>query len=313
MTLAKKILCSGGAVVLLIAIVLGWLAYSEFLGGPSRFDADFYQAGNAQAAKLTYAPYASALKKHVDDKGMVNYAALKADRADLDRFARLLAGLKGEAYEKWDEKTKIAFWSNAYNALTLKAIIDNYPIKGGFWKSRIYPKNSIRQIPGVWDKLQFLVLGQKMTLNDIEHKQLRARFNEPRIHVALVCAAMSCPPLRNEPYTGKKLDAQLRDQTVRFLAHPRRFRIDRQAGQVHLSKIFEWFGGDFVKTYKPAEGVEGRSDAERAVLNFSAAHLPKEDGDFLRQKKYSVSYLEYDWTLNEQKPKPTTRPAKAGR
>ena len=147
----------------------------------------------------------------------------------------------------------------------------------GLFSGLVYPKNSIRQISGVWDRLKFTVVGEKMTLEHIEHKILRVRFNEPRIHMALVCAAMGCPPPRNEPYVGDRLDQQLDDQTHRFLGNRDNFRIDRKENVVHLSSIFKWFAEDFVETYAPARNL-GRHDEEvSAVLNFIARYLDDRD------------------------------------
>ena len=177
-------------------------------------------SGAVQAQSFSYADYADALKAYVNDRGMVNYAELKSHSEKLDSFLSSLAGLNRKAYDGWAEPAKIAFWLNAYNACTLQAIIDHYPIQSSFLTSLRYPKNSIRQISGVWDELQFSVMGQPMTLDGIEHGVLRKEFHEPRIHMALVCAAMGCPPLRNEPYTGDRLGAQLDDQARRFLSNP---------------------------------------------------------------------------------------------
>ncbi len=195
---------------------------------------------------------------------------------------------------------KVALWTNAYNALTLKAIIDHYPIKPGLISGIAYPDDSIRQIPGVWDRLEFLVMDRRVTLNEIEHEILRPQFNEPRIHVALGCAAMGCPPLRPEPFTGERLDEQLDDQTRRFLGNPRQFRIDRERGVVYLSSIFQWFGEDFIPTYAPQEGFAGHSDKERTSLNFVSGYLPPEQAEYLRTGDYRIEYLDYDWSLNEQ-------------
>jgi len=152
--------------------------------------------GSAAAShEFSVDPYAKALTSYVDDKGMVDYRGLKADHAALDDFTASIAHLDPKVYEGWSERQKIAFWINVYNALTLKAIIDHYPIQASYLKSLIYPQNSIRQIPGVWDKLSFPVMGRNMTLDHIEHAMLRAGFDEPRIHVALVCGAKGCPPL----------------------------------------------------------------------------------------------------------------------
>jgi hypothetical protein len=107
---------------------------------------------------FSYDSYAAVLKSHVDDTGIVNYRGLKAAREKLDEFSASAASLQRKVYDKWDEKDKIAFWLNAYNAFTLQVIIDHYPIKPSFLRSRVYPKNSIRQIPGVWDRIVFNAL-----------------------------------------------------------------------------------------------------------------------------------------------------------
>ena len=248
-----------------------------------------------------YSDYAKALATYVDDQGMVNYRKLKANPKDLLSYTKAMAALPRGQYEAWKDDAKIAFWLNAYNGLTLQAIIDRYPIKSSFLKSRIYPKNSIRQIPGVWDKLKFTVMGQRVTLNHIEHKILRVKFNEPRIHMALVCAAVGCPPLRNEPYVGARLGEQLDDQARDFLASREKFRVDRGKRTVYVSRIFKWFGKDFIKTYAPARTLGGQSRANSAVLNFLAGYLDETAQSYLRRGDLKVRYLDYDWSLNEQK------------
>jgi hypothetical protein len=255
---------------------------------------------SADASALSYDPYAAVLANYVDDRGLVDYRGLKANSGYLDAFAALLSQVKPDEYDSWNEKQKITFWINAYNALTLEAIVRNYPIDSSLVRSMLYPKNSIRQIPGVWDQLRFVVAGREMTLNDIEHGTLRAKFNEPRIHVALVCAAMSCPPLRREPYTGEQLDQQLEDQARTFLRSPRGLRIERSEGKVYLSSIFRWFGGDFIKTYGTSDKFGGKSDSERAVLNFVSHYVNESDRGFLLRGNYKIKYLDYNWSLNEQ-------------
>lgn len=245
-----------------------------------------------------FTDYAAALKAYVNDKGMVNYAELKRNRGKLDRFAAGLGKVTRSAYRSWSDKDKIAFWINAYNAVTLKVIIDHHPIRGSSWSW--YPRNSIRQISGAWKKIKHSVLGKPMTLDAIEHKVLRVQFNEPRIHVALVCAAMSCPKLRSEPFTGSRLDEQLDDQTRAFVRHPQKFRIDRKKGRVYLSKILDWFGEDFVKTYGTSRQFSGQSKENRAVLSFLSRQLPTADRQYLAGGKYKVKFLKYDWSLNEQ-------------
>lgn len=248
-----------------------------------------------------YGDYAIVLRTYVNDRGMVNYKGLKADGKSLNAFTAAMENLDPQAYDKWTEKEKIAFWINAYNALTLKVIITHYPIQPSFLASLRFPKNSIQQIPGVWDKLRFGVMGRKMTLDEIEHETLRKEFNEPRIHMALVCAAMGCPSLRNEPYTGDQLEAQLDDQTYRLLQNPLKFRIDQGGGRVYLPSIFKWFGKDFVKTYGTDRKFAGHDEAEGAVLNFVSQHLEGEERRYLATGGYDIEYLDYDWSLNEQK------------
>lgn len=257
-------------------------------------------AADSGAAAYSTRPYAAVLQTHVDDAGMVAYRALKADSAPLDEYLNLLAITPREHYDMWIVPDRIAFWINAYNAITLKAIIDHYPIQAGIGRSLLWPRNSIRQIPGVWDKLKWNVMGDSLTLNQIEHDILRKQFYEPRIHAALVCAARSCPPLRREPYSGTVLEAQLEDQMKRFLSNPTKFRIDRENDTVFLSAIFKWFGEDFVDRYRTDTAFGGHSDVERAVLNAIAPHLQEADQDYLRTATFHVGYLDYDWTLNER-------------
>jgi hypothetical protein len=250
-----------------------------------------------------YSNFAEALKINVDDAGMVNYRKLKAEPQKLHAFITELQNLDKKDFDKWSDNEKIAFWLNAYNALTLKAIIDNYPIKSSFFRSRIYPKNSIRQIAGVWDKIKFKVMGQNLTLGHIEHKILRVKFDEPRIHMAMVCAAIGCPPLRNEPYTGDKLREQLDDQTHRFLANSDKFKVERADERIYLSPIFKWFAVDFIKKYGPQKNIGRHNKEKSAVLNFIASYLDKAQKDYVLSGKFKIKYLKYDWSLNEQKTK----------
>jgi hypothetical protein len=254
----------------------------------------------AQADEFSYRQYADVLGRHVDEEGNVNYKGLKADRAGLDAFNQSLGTRKKADFDELGDPAKIAFLINAYNALTLEAIIDHYPITPSE-KGREYPANSIRQIEGAWDDLKFTLLGEEVTLNRIEHEWLRPRFDEPRIHMALVCAAMSCPPLRNEPYSADRLEAQLDDQTRKFLDHPKKFKLDMKEKKVYLSQLFSWFGKDWVKRHGTDDRFVGRDETMRAVLNFIQGYLENQESAFLLSGEYRIEYLHYDWTLNEQK------------
>ncbi|NOZ23627.1 MAG: DUF547 domain-containing protein [Planctomycetes bacterium] len=296
MNVSKSVLWVGTAlaVALLIASVIGFLSRPE----PQLLQ---FNAAAAPSEGFSYKDYRAVLNTFVNEENLVDYKGLKAAPGRLDAFAAALGKLDRKAYETWTEKGKIAFWINAYNALTLEAIVTHYPIQPSLTASLLYPKNSIRQISGVWDRLRFVAMGKERTLSDIEHEILRKKFNEPRIHMALVCAAMGCPPLRNEPYVAEKLDPQLDDQTRRFLSNPKKFRIDRDAGTVYLSPIFKWFGGDFVGKFAAEEGFARHGAVERAVLNFISGYLAEKDAAYLRERVYTIQYLPYDWTLNGQR------------
>jgi len=298
---ATHIITAAIAVVLLVAS--GWWYLNRRAPHLIQFPA---ATAAADSGAFSYERYAAALARYVDDRGMVNYRSLKANSGDLDAFSASLSLVKPGEFDSWGDQQKIAFWINAYNALTLEAIIRNYPIKSSLVRSVVYPKNSIRQIPGVWDQLRFVVAGREMTLNEIEHSALRAKFSEPRIHVALVCAAMSCPPLRNEPYAAENLDQQLDDQARTFLRSSHSLRINRGKATVYLSPIFQWFGEDFIKTYGTSDNFAGKSDTERAVLNFISRYVSEADRDFLLHARYKIEFLDYDWSLNKQKKRLTS-------
>ncbi len=278
----------GWKIVVLAAVLMVWM-----LSLGVAVAADMDQA-------FGYNDYTTILGTYVNDQGLVNYKGLKAEGKSLDAFTAALERLDPRVYDKWTSREKIAFWINAYNALTLRAIVMHYPIQPSFLVSLRFPENSIRQIPGVWNKLRFGVIGREMTLDEIEHEVLRSEFNEPRIHMALVCAAMGCPPLRDEPYRGDKLDVQLDDQTHRFLQNSLKFRIDQDGGEVYLSPIFKWFGQDFVKTYSTNGKFTAYSKTEGAVLSFVSRYLGKEQYRYLAAGEYDIEYLHYDWSLNER-------------
>lgn len=259
-------------------------------------------AGNRhpENIQIDYTHYERVLSGFVNDRGMVDYHQLKNSRSELDQFMNALDNLEPSTYQDWDQAEQLSFWINAYNAITLKTVIDHYPIQAGFLKSLVYPRNSIRQIPGVWDTLEFSVLGRKLTLNEIEHEIIRKDFREPRIHLALVCASNGCPPLRDEPYRGAQIDVQLDDQVHRFLSDPENFRIVRKQNRIYLSSIFDWFRQDFAETYSVEMGFSGGKKSERPVLKFISMYLDAQDVQYLQEGKYRIEYIEYDWSLNEQ-------------
>lgn len=258
--------------------------------------------GSSVNANLDYGAYTKLLTTYVDDDGLVNYEELQKNRAPLDAFVTSFAQVQPATYETWSKETKIAFWINAYNAITLKAIIDNYPIKkGGLIKGIRYPDNSIRQIDGVWDKMTTRILNKDLTLDAIEHDILRKQFEEPRIHAALVCAAMSCPPLRREAFSAAKLEEQLTDQSIRFMSRDNSLRIDPDNKKVYLSEILDWFEDDFVGHYNTGDTIKGHGKKVNAALDYARAHTYATAAEYIANEKYDVAYIDYDWSLNEQK------------
>ncbi|MFW5915333.1 MAG: DUF547 domain-containing protein [Planctomycetota bacterium] len=270
--------------------------------GPSRVYAeDAESEATSDNTVFDYSRYRSVLQRYVDDDGMVDYKSLKENRKPLNKFVESIGNLKKQKYQKWSDTQKIAFLTNAYNEITIKIILDNYRIKAGFFGGMRWPSNSIRQISGVFDEITHPVMGRDMTLDDIEHETLRKDFNEPRIHLTLVCAAMSCPRLLNRPYTGAKLEDQFGMQAHQFVRQPDNFKIERDNGYVYISSIFKWFGEDFIKTYSPDNNnFSDLSDKNAAVLNYLKDHLSERDRRYLLNGDYNVYYLDYDWSLNEQ-------------
>lgn len=240
-----------------------------------------------------YQVLAGILSKHVKYP-RVDYAALKADRTSLDRAVAEFDSLAARGEAGWTREQRMAFWINAYNVFTLRVIVDHYPIQSG-WLT-IHPRNSIRQIDGVWTDMTWQAAGRTVTLDDIEHRIIRPTFEDARIHFAVNCASVSCPPLAAEPYRAPVLDAQLDEAARRFLASPEGLRLDR--GTLHVSSIFKWYGEDFVGRYAPL--VPGSRDAqERAILGVIATYGPREAAERARTGRSGIRFLAYDWSLNE--------------
>ncbi|MDA2921263.1 DUF547 domain-containing protein [Desulfobacterota bacterium AH_259_B03_O07] len=245
--------------------------------------------------------YDSLLKEHVQD-AKVNYRGIINSSEKFNEYIMQLGSISQEAYQNWTDEEKLAFWINAYNAFTIKAIIDNYPIKRNYSLVGLFlPSNSIRQISGVWTDLQFRAVGRNVTLGEIEHEILRKEFNEPRIHFAINCASMGCPDLRNEAYRPDIIYDQLESQSIDYVNNQEKgVRIDTENSKVQFSQIFNWFGDDFVESYGNTKLFEERSFKEKAILNFVLKYLKSEgERDYLKRNGFSISYLDYDWSLNE--------------
>jgi hypothetical protein len=238
----------------------------------------------------TYADWDSTLRQTVDAQGRVDYAALDGVTA-YRRFIESLASLTAEEVAGWQRDQQVAFWINAYNALTFQTILDaDIP-------------TSIRDIkPDPWEQPRWSVAGRKVSLNWIEHTRLRAQLSEARVHFVLVCAARSCPTLPNRAIVPDGLDAQLERAARTFFGDATKNRIDGTSGTVHLSRILDWYGADFVGAEGTPElpGLEGRGAKETAVLRYLAKHVGDADRAVLARGGITVVYNEYDWSLNRR-------------
>ena len=233
-------------------------------------------AARAVAFDHAHARLAKVLATHVTD-GAVDYAALKSSPAGLAAYLDELAAVKEAEFKAWKQPQQLAFLLNLYNAATLRLITDHYPVKS--------IKDTGSLFKGPWKQEIVRLWGRTTTLDEVEHGILRARYAEPRVHFALVCAAKSCPPLRSEPYVADTLDAQLTDQARRFFAQPAKNRVEAATDTLWLSPIFDWFRADFTK--------DGRTLEEFVAPFFGVA-----DAKRIRAGGLRVKFTDYDWSLN---------------
>ncbi|MGB1799976.1 MAG: DUF547 domain-containing protein, partial [Gammaproteobacteria bacterium] len=193
---------------------------------------------------LSHSAFDEILDKSVIERGPqtdVDYDYLHNNPEPLDKYLASLETVTKEEFDSWNRNDQMAFLINTYNAFTLKLILNNYPgIK------------SIRDLGGLifnspWDIEFFKLFGEESTLGYIEHKILRKKYNEPRIHFAVNCASKGCPALQKKAYVGDKLDTQLEHASIQFLRDPERNRFDKKNKTLEISSIFNWFKGDFIK------------------------------------------------------------------
>jgi Protein of unknown function, DUF547 len=222
----------------------------------------------------------------------VDYRELVSRKPALEATVREF-GASG-AIDGWTKDEQKAFWINAYNVFTLKAIADRYPIRGGIFS--LQPRNSIRQIDGVWTDLRFKAASREVSLDDIEHRILRPEFKDARVHFAINCASVSCPPLREEPYVPSQLDIQLDDAARRYLASDQGVRVNGRT--LRVSSIFDWYGDDFVPAFAGPD-TGGRSAKERAILGAVVRFGPPAAPEVARAPGARVRFLRYDWSLND--------------
>lgn len=222
----------------------------------------------AVPAAPSMASWAEVLQIYVNEEGF-RYAALHADdEAKAKLAAAVLAVGSAQDLASWSRDERLAFLINAYNVLTVHAVIERWPIQG------------VMEVEGFFDGIEHTVAGEAMTLNTLENERIRAVFGEPRIHFAVNCASTSCPPLRNTPFDAESLEASLEEQARTFVRSSTTVRGRRAT----LSKLFEWFADDF--------------SAGGGVREFIASRLDEEDAATVRNERTRLRYSDYDWSPN---------------
>ncbi len=259
----------GRGLVLMLLVACSRLQQTPFLVrafGPEAVELREAYASGPGDSTFEHADFTALLERHV--RGVdVDYVGLQRDADRLDEY---LARLAEAPLPALNRDQKLALYINAYNAFTLALILEHWPL------------DSIRDIPrrDRWDAVRWVIGGRVLSLAQIEHGELRPNFVEPRIHFAINCASIGCPPLRNEAYEASTLDAQLEQQTQALHDDARWVRVDDETGTVELTSLYLWYEGDFAQ-------VAG------SPLEFAARYRPE-----LAAGRYRIRWLSYDWGLN---------------
>lgn len=275
------------AVTLLAVALMGLAACSGLypgwvrkLFGPPAVELQEAYAAAPEGPVFDHAVLDGLLHRHVDAEGYVDYAGLISESGALDGY---IAALASAPFDSLGRDEKLALLINAYNAFTLRLILD-------YWNGGKLA--SIRDIPSEkrWDDVRWNIGGKTFSLNQIEHELIRPNFREPRIHFALVCAAVSCPPLRAEAYTAAALESQLDGQARYSHTHDRWFAFDGAKNEVRLTMLYNpsWYGGDF-------------EQVEPTVLDFAARYSPDLRAALDKGAKPGIVWIDYNWDLNAQK------------
>ncbi|WP_299361612.1 DUF547 domain-containing protein [Winogradskyella sp.] len=225
---------------------------------------------SAQDLNSFFAKTNTFLKTHVKN-GKVDYKTIHKDQSTLDELLKIADGISVEASDANPDSYRNyqAFWINAYNISVIKGIIDNYPTK------------SPLDHKGFFDKTTYSLAGKNITLNDIEHKLLRAKFNDARFHFVLVCGALGCPPLISEAYMPNTLNAQL-DQQTKIALNGTFLKVNTKKKKVEASEIMKWYKEDFT--------IDGMSEID-FINQYRREKIPD---------NYKLSYFTYNWNLNKQ-------------
>ena len=239
-----------------------------------------------------HSEYEELLKLYVDENGKVDYDGFIKDRAKLDGYLDSLGKANPTSFSSNDERN--AFYINAYNAFTIRDVLDD-----------VYQKtDSVKKVDGFWDKKKHRIGGEDLTLDAIE--KVSRDLKDPRVHFAVNCASSSCPKLQRFAFTGAKLQEQFEIITKDFLADENRgLKIDRTKNKVWISRIFSWYAGDFTGDTSKFGFLKGFLKSKftaSAGVNFILGKVSDETVEYFKNSKPDVDYLEYDWTLNSKIP-----------
>src|SRR5688572_8697482 len=255
------------------------------------------------AAQQPEAPPVDPLHRPLDEildiyvrDGLVYYRALQLERGRFDRYVQSLADTGADTIKNWEPERQLAFWINAYNAFVLRTVIDHYPIRG---KAKEYPANSIRQIPGAFERRTHRAGGRTLTLDALE-RDVIAPFGDPRALFALGRGANGGGRLKSEAFTSARLDAQLTTMTEELVTRRELVFVDIPNGVLSVNPIFSWREDTFAKLADQAKAVyDSRSPLERAVLAIIDPLLVPNESEFLRKNTFRMAFHDFDWTLND--------------
>ncbi|MBL4884745.1 MAG: DUF547 domain-containing protein [Planctomycetaceae bacterium] len=240
-------------------------------------------ASNQQISvdQIRHDEFNTLLKRYVDADGYVDYKSWQASRADRGHLQNYLKQLsKANPKLSAGKPARLAYWINAYNAVTIEGIL------------QVYPTSSIRnhtaKLVGynIWKQLKLQVGDGQYSLEEIEHQVLR-KMGEPRIHFAIVCASVGCPRLRNEAYTASHLESQLAENTQDFFSRSQHLQVDASRKTLKLSSLIDWFASDFGTT-------------QSQQLQYLGRYMPKNAQQLIHDPKTKLSYLKYNWNLNDR-------------
>lgn len=251
-------------------------------------------ASHAAAFDHSHAIWSGLLKRHVvllrgGQASQVRYAGMAQERATLKGYLSSLSNVTEDGFSAFSLAQRQAFLVNAYNAFTVELILTRYP-----------DLTSIKDLGGLlsspWKPKWIPLLGGRVSLDDIEHAMLRKRgvYDDPRVHFAVNCASIGCPMLREEAFVATRMDAQLEEQTNRFMSDRTRNRFDEAGGRLQLSRIFDWYADDFKRGDRGITSLQAFVGLHAERLTDSPAARER-----IRNGRVEITYLDYDWSLND--------------